>query len=87
MKAKSYRDLLTQIERIYQSSDNELRAGREYDSMRFVWARKAFDRYSYNIAKALGKRLDPSAPIYMARRCIGTEYEFSKKFPASVYAK
>lgn len=83
---KSYRDLLNQVWRISRAEYEEMRAGKEYDSMRFVWMRKAFDKYSCNIAKALGKRIDPLEPTYKARRQISTEYEFSKKFPRSVYA-
>lgn len=87
MREKSYRDLLKQYERIYHASWDMAREGKECNAMRFVWTRKAFDKYSYNIAKALGKRIGPLEPIYMARHLIGTEYELSKKFPASIYAK
>lgn len=87
MKEKSYKDLLEQYERIYHQWYDDARAGKSAKSIRYVWVRKSFDRYSHNIAIALGKYIPTDCPICKSRDFIGSKREMTKKFPISIYAK
>lgn len=87
MRTKSYKDILTQFERMYHQWYDDERAGKTKESARYVWARKAFSLYSKNIAIALHGYCIPSdTPIYKYPSWIGTSMEMNKKFPRSIYA-